>query len=365
MRRTMIGIVLAFAGVAALATPAAACGFLVAPDGGVRLASTTTLAAYHDGVEHYITSFEFQSSAPEFGSIIPLPGRPTLVERAGSWTLQRLEREVNPPVFAPEDAGASAQAAPTSVISVTHIDALTVTVVAGGGAGVTKWARANGFTLPADTPAALDFYARRSPYFALAKFDAREAAARGFDSGDGIPVHIAIPLRNPWVPLRILAAAKPADEVVRADVFLLTDHRPTMLSGAGLQLARSEPASTSLLNDLRSDKHSSWVPQHAWLTYLRVEVAAANLNYDLAIDAGGHRDPSIVDTGVVTLAETHRLRTIGPAPRTAARESQWPAAIAGGSTVLGLVLLAAVAFALIRSRRRARQGVGGAPAIVG
>ena len=57
-----------------------------------------TLAAYHDGVEHYVTSFEFTGEGKEVGSIIPLPGVPTAVERGGSWTLQRLEREVAPPV---------------------------------------------------------------------------------------------------------------------------------------------------------------------------------------------------------------------------------------------------------------------------
>src|ERR1700738_5015144 len=41
------------------ATPAAACGGLVAPNGAVRLDRTTTLAAYHDGVEHYVTSFQY------------------------------------------------------------------------------------------------------------------------------------------------------------------------------------------------------------------------------------------------------------------------------------------------------------------
>ena len=36
-----------------------ACGGLVTPNGTVSLLKTTTLAAYHEGVEHYVTSFEF------------------------------------------------------------------------------------------------------------------------------------------------------------------------------------------------------------------------------------------------------------------------------------------------------------------
>src|SRR3954452_10931209 len=81
------------------ALPAAACGGLVAPNGTVRLLRTTTLAAWHDGVEHYITSFQFagDSTVGEFGSIVPLPAVPTSVERGGDWTLQRLEKETTPP----------------------------------------------------------------------------------------------------------------------------------------------------------------------------------------------------------------------------------------------------------------------------
>ena len=39
------------------ASAAGACGSLVAANGAVNLVRTTTLAAYHDGVEHYVTSF--------------------------------------------------------------------------------------------------------------------------------------------------------------------------------------------------------------------------------------------------------------------------------------------------------------------
>jgi len=63
----------------------------------VRLLRTTTLAAHHDGVEHYVTSFTFQGAGEDFGAIVPLPGVPTSIERGGNWTLQRLEREKPPP----------------------------------------------------------------------------------------------------------------------------------------------------------------------------------------------------------------------------------------------------------------------------
>ena len=77
---------------------ALACGGLVAPNGTINLLKTTTLAAYHRGIEHYVTSFEFAGEgAAEVGSIVPLPGVPTRVVKAGGWTLQRLVEEVTPP----------------------------------------------------------------------------------------------------------------------------------------------------------------------------------------------------------------------------------------------------------------------------
>ena len=77
--------------------PALACGGLVGENGTIQLVRTTTLAAYSDGVERYVTAFEFTGSGEEVGSIIPLPDVPTEVVRGGDWTLQRLVQEVTPP----------------------------------------------------------------------------------------------------------------------------------------------------------------------------------------------------------------------------------------------------------------------------
>src|SRR5438045_4810032 len=98
MRR--LGVFVAAMAVAFILTvgPASACGGLIGPNGAVNLLRTTTLAAYHDGVEHYVTAFQFAGGGGQFGSIVPLPGIPAKVERGGDWTLQRLIRETDPPV---------------------------------------------------------------------------------------------------------------------------------------------------------------------------------------------------------------------------------------------------------------------------
>src|SRR5436190_7785784 len=113
LTRVVIGLTTAVAATVGLAAPAVACGGLVGENGTIQLNRTTTLAAYHDGVEHYVTSFEFSGQGAQVGSIVPLPGVPTTVERGGDWTLQRLEREVNPPTF-DKRAFAEDQAVPTS-----------------------------------------------------------------------------------------------------------------------------------------------------------------------------------------------------------------------------------------------------------
>src|SRR5256885_15489752 len=99
----------AAAGLCALpaAAPAFACAGLVTPGGNVKLTRASTLAAWADGYEHYVTSFTFQGGGAEFGSIVPLPGVPSKVERAGDWTLQRLEREVTPQTAAAPPAAGS------------------------------------------------------------------------------------------------------------------------------------------------------------------------------------------------------------------------------------------------------------------
>ena len=202
------------------AGPALACGGLIGPNGAVNLLRTTTFAGYHDGVEHYVTAFQFAGGGGAFGSIVPLPDVPTSVERGGDWTLQRLVRETDPPTFRLEAAAAAGDA---EVLLQTRIDALDITILRGGGAEIGKWATEHGFRLPPDAPEVLDFYANRSPIFMAASFDADAARERGQQIGDGTPVHLTIPTDEPWVPLRILGLGKVAGETVQADVYLLTD----------------------------------------------------------------------------------------------------------------------------------------------
>jgi hypothetical protein len=329
--------------VVALAVPAGACGGLVGENGTITLTRTTTLAAYHDGVERYVTSFEFSGKGKSVGSIVPLPGIPSKVERGGSWTLQRLEREVTPiersAGFAAEATSAQSDA---EVILSTKIDALDITVLKGGGAEVGRWAVGHGFLLTPDAPAMLDFYGHRSQIFMAARFDASRAQQLGQNTGDGTPIMLTIPVKEPWVPLHILSLGLDKTAVVAADVFLLTDAQPKLLAGGtGLSVRRNEAASDALLTDLRTDKGMGWVPDHMWFTFLRLDVPAGRLGYDLAISDHPNSVPRLIDTGITASAARP---IVLPEPGAAV----WPIVLAAitGAFTFGVVTV------FTRSRRR-------------
>ncbi|MEK6721127.1 MAG: DUF2330 domain-containing protein [Chloroflexota bacterium] len=303
MKRPILFLPAAVVALLISAAPVLACGGLIGPNGAVNLLRTTTLAGYHDGIEHYVTAFEFAGGGGSFGSLIPLPGVPTNVEKGGEWTLQRLIRETDP---VPEAARLlfAADAALGSAIELqkVRIDALDITVLSGGAAEIGRWAKDHGFRLPPDAPEVLEFYASRSPIFLAAAFDADAAAARGQQVGDGTPVHITIPTPNPWVPLRILALGKTGAERVEADIYLLTDIKPALLPSPvlpnGMELQHSQAATDGLLADLRSDQGMEWIPDSAWLSKIAIDASASQLAFDLAIDASGQGTPSRVQAGL-------------------------------------------------------------------
>ena len=344
MRRLLslaTGAGLAAAAAVLTAGPAAACGGLVAPNGTVRLLRTSTLAAYAGGVEHYVTSFRFAGGGAEVGSIVPLPGVPTKVERGGDWTLQRLALETRPEARAVADEAVALAAGapePARVLLETRIDALDLTVLEGGGTAVGDWAREHGFALTPDAPEVLDFYAEKSPIFLAARFDATAARQAGQGIGDGTPIHLTIPTDRPWVPIRILALGRERAEPVEADVYLLTEGEPALLTGSGLRTESSRAASPALLDDLRSDKGMEWVPGEMWLTHVAVDGPASDLDHDLAIHPTGGTPDRFDFDRVVRDATTDRAdRVLVDRPAGNDRGGPvWPALAFGTAVLVGV-----------------------------
>ena len=172
------------------------------------------------------------------------------------------------------------------------IGALDIEVVRGGGPDVAAWAKANGFPLTPDAPQVLGRYANAGAVFALARFDRVTAKQQGLIQGQGEVIQFSIPMKAPWIPLRILTLGKVPAEAVDADLFVLTDDRPTFAPALhdliGMHVRANEPASTQLLADLRSDRGMGWLPASGmWLTALRLDTRAATVGYDLSIDGGG------------------------------------------------------------------------------
>lgn len=299
MRRLLLAAVVPLAAVALQVTPAFACGGLVAPDGDVRLDQATTFVAYHSGVEHYVTSFAFSGSVTDVGWIVPLPAVPDNIEAAGKWTLQRLEREFNPQPALDFDA-VSRDAVASPVIEQVQVEALDITVLKGSGRTVIDWCTHNGFELPTETSDHLLQYAKGSPVFMAARYDNAAAAARGMQSGDGVPLLITMRTPQLWVPLEVLAND---NDAVNADLFLLTDQQlhpadakplfflPPLSFGTsnsvdgapGFTIAGSEPLQGQLLTDLSNDRNMGWMPSQGWLTYLRLRASSDTVTYDLGV----------------------------------------------------------------------------------
>jgi hypothetical protein len=283
------------------ALPAAACGGLIAPNGAIRLERATTLVAWHDGVERYMTSFSYNGEASSFGWIVPLPAVPEKVEEGGGWTLQRLFRETHPQpaILSLQFAGRALTADSAVVLQQVQVRALDITVLRGSGQAVLDWAAENGFAVDAETHAHVLQYAKGSPIFMAAKYNAGRAAKQRLIFGDGAPVLITMKIPHPWIPFEVLAAG----QQVQADLYMLSD-KPvntsewraligasgvgTKVQGAeGFSLEFQEKMTDSLYRDLSSDKNMSWVRRDSWLTYLTLNAPDDKVTYDMSVTPMG------------------------------------------------------------------------------
>lgn len=329
------------------ATPAAACGSLLAPNGAIRLSRAATLVDWHDGVEHYMTSFTYQGNVDNVGWIVPLPANPEKIEEGGGWTLQRLVRETHPlpqNVFLEGDARAPQATAGAQVLQQVRVQALDITVVKGSGDEIVQWGRDNGFFIDQETEGHLLGYAKGSPFFMAAKYDTAAARARGQLQGDGAPVLITLRIPHPWIPFEILALDA---QQTQADLYLLTD-TPVYASdldssigrssvganvpnAAGLKVAFQEKMNAALYKDLSTDKNMSWVRPDGWLTYLTLDAPDTKVTYDMGVSS----------TGVI------RIAPYGTAPMAVVdgvSSREWPVRLPFGAPQVALTLAILLAF---------------------
>src|SRR6266700_3416062 len=344
------------------ALPAFACGALVAPNGSVRLARATTLVAWHDGVERYLTSFSYQGNFSNLGWIVPLPAVPMNIEEGGAWTLQRLELESHPikQTFGALEATASSNSA--TVLQQVKIEALNITVIRGSGSQVLNWATNNSFFLNDETRAHLLAYAKGSPIFLAAKYDTSTAKARGLLQGDGTPLLITMKTAHIWVPLEVLAIE---GQQVQADLFLLTDQPVytndvasmvgqssvgSQVPGApGFVVSFQEKLTPTLYHDLSTDRNMGWVSPDSWLTYLTLDAPEPTVTYDLGVSS----------KGVIRLAPYGTPPIAVVDGQTSHNLPGWLPKLPLGTpqvvlTVFTLLSIVSGIFFIVRGRRRAR-----------
>ena len=300
MLKKLAALMIALGLFAIQALPAFACGALVAPNGSVRLARATTLVAWHDGIERYLTSFSYQGNFSNLGWIVPLPAVPMKIEEGRAWTLQCLSLETHPVRFAFGAENAAEPSASAVVLQQVKIEALNITVIKGSGQEVLNWATSNNFFLDAETRDHLLAYAKGSPIFMAAKYDTSAAKAQGLFQGDGTPILITMKTAHIWVPLEVLAIE---GQQVQADLYLLTD-QPVYTTDfdamAGQSSVGSEiPGASSfvvsfqekltptLFHDLSTDRNMGWVRSDSWLTYLNLDAPEPRVTYDLGVSPSG------------------------------------------------------------------------------
>ena len=265
MTRSMVraggGLAAALVLAATVAAPVLACGGLIGPNGAVNLLRTTTFAGYHDGDEHYVTAFQFAGGGGAFGSLTPLPGIPSKVEKGGDWTLQRLHPRDRAPVFLREAAAspAAAAAGDAEVLMEVRIDALDITVLRGGADEVGD----------VGDRARLPAPARRARGPRLLRRAQPDLPRRGRSTPTRPPsaARRSATGRRSTSPSRPTTrgsrcgssrSARPARSASMPTSILLTDRTPALLpvptGDNGLSLDHSAPATASLLDDLRSDR---------------------------------------------------------------------------------------------------------------
>jgi hypothetical protein len=347
----------AFAVFVSQALPAAACGGLVAPNGAIRLDRATTLVEFHDGVEHYLTSFSYRGSASSFGWIVPLPAVPEKVEAGGQWTLQRLLRETHPqPPRELLFAAAGSTKDSVEVIQQVQVDALDITVLRGSGQAVLDWSKDNGFSVDAETRDHVIHYAKGSPVFMAAKYNPARAGLQGLRFGDGAPVLITLKIEHPWVPLEILAAG----EQVQADLYLLTD-KPvntsewralvgasgvgsTVRGAEGFTMQYQAKMTEALHQDLSSDRNMGWVRKDSWLTYLTLDAPDTKVTYDM----------SITPMGVIKVAPfgTKPMAIVDGTPTRAAAPNLPTAPLGTPLALLAIAVVAGFVFWVLKPREQ-------------
>ena len=305
-KRAFAGLAWASLGLLAAPITASACGGAISNDPNYHVTESATMVAFHNGVEHYLTTFAYNATDLATGWLLPVPARPQ-VEKGDATVLNQFADETERYRSTSQFHFGFGAAAPAHVIDYTRIDSLGLTTLAGTGDGVLQWCSEQGFHVDTETASHIRTYANATQLFLAARYEAAPAAPSP-SSGPGatqsptlpsqpvasVPILLTMQVDHPWVPLELLAPH--AGNAPSIAVYLITDNRlddgEHLLGGAklddiiagssGLRVDASEPLPGPARDSIAGLKGMSWFPSSAWLTSLSLDATTA-VDYDLTV----------------------------------------------------------------------------------
>lgn len=224
-------ILVALVAVGVLAVPGAAsacaCGGIVSPDVGARIADEVALLAGDGTTETIVMRLNMNSTADNAALVIPTPA-PATVSAASPAVFDALEQLSAPRVEtvrrwsfgAPprSDLDTAASGALPTVVRQVRLGPLEATTLAGGElTGVRNWLRANGYALRPEILAGLDPYLRDGWSVVAMRLVGPGPLDGGLD-----PVRLSFASEKLVYPMRMSAQAGTPQRVV---IYTLGEHR--------------------------------------------------------------------------------------------------------------------------------------------
>ena len=227
MRLSGVGLLLAaLLGVSAPGVAVAcACGGVVSPDLGTRIADEEALVAMDGGTETIVMRLNLQSSADNAALIMPTPSpasvtltSPSLFGELAALSEPRVETRRHWKLSLPFLVGASSRSAPPTVLEQVQLGPLEATTLTGGDvSGVQQWLESHGYTMRPEVVTQLEPYLHQGWSFVAMRLTSDVAL-----DGQLAPVKLEFASDRLVYPMRMSAAARNPQRVV---VYTLGQHR--------------------------------------------------------------------------------------------------------------------------------------------
>jgi hypothetical protein len=210
----------ALVGVGAAPAQACTCGALIGDGGTVPSPSTRAIVSWADGVETIEIAASARGAEGSVGLIVPTPAR-AQVEAGDPALFARLDRAIRPTETVEDDWwGRAGDPEPVEAAEPAPATIDAQRVRAGDLAGVTSWAKKQGFELDDTTARALDAYERNGWSLSLVTLSASTL------DGELAPVRLTFSSKLRVYPLLLASAT---GDPVSLRLYLPGDHRSALV----------------------------------------------------------------------------------------------------------------------------------------